>query len=90
MNLSTSSFVLYIAKEARELQATLVAAADVVRKGLREGAERELPLALLPGVEVGTYNLERSDYNGKVKRTYIVVVGLGMGGNKHAYLRRES
>jgi hypothetical protein len=61
------------AEEAR-IERVLHEAADMVRKGMRVGQDRNIPSSLLPGIKTGVYPVSRDDYNGKVERKYTITV----------------
>lgn len=61
------------------LENTLKAAANVVRKGMRVDSARPVPSALLPDVAPGAYDIVCLDYNGKVERKFHLYVDQDTG-----------
>lgn len=55
---------------------TIRAAVDTCRSGMRVGQTRNVPAALLSGVESGNHPVLFEDYNGKAIREYVLTVNV--------------
>jgi hypothetical protein len=76
--------------EARKIKSACRIAADTVRRAMRVGNDRNVPAALLAGVPNGVYELEFSDYDGRVERKYTLIVQQpDSAGYGYSYLTRK-